>query len=290
MNERAPETALIVTQTDERVLLDHAPELWRDERDRWVRWECRCGESLVYPDGFEDQAPLQRDATRHVLGALREAGWVDPEEAARLRQDHETDMATMRLLVDKTAEFVETRKRWEAEERLLTADRDSWKGLANATLRRQEDAEAQRAEALNLLKAARNEDDYDPAPIITEYDRIVGERDELAAAVSTLASENDRLGDLLAEARATKDMHKERAQQAIADRDALLPVVEAAKAWRTAWRELPAGHPRIATALVTLAAAVDLWESLRLAAPGETPATVEPDDARPQPVDLGQTP
>jgi hypothetical protein len=84
--------------SDVDVLLAHAPGLWRDSADRWVRWECRCGEAMVYPDGLEDQAPLQRDAAKHVLAALRDAGWVDPEEAARLR----TDLGRERVEHDET--------------------------------------------------------------------------------------------------------------------------------------------------------------------------------------------
>lgn len=53
------------------------------------RWECTCGASFAWPDGLRDARPVEEDAHNHVsdllAAALRDSGWVDPEEAARLR-------------------------------------------------------------------------------------------------------------------------------------------------------------------------------------------------------------
>jgi hypothetical protein len=134
VNETAPETALRATETAaQEVVARVLVQFTADGEGVREPWD----DPPVPAAAVNGWRTVYRVRARHVLAALREAGWVDPEEAARLRSDY-----------------------WRARE---------------------------------------------------DRSQFMGERDE---------------------ARATKDMHKERAQQAIAERDALLPVVEAAKAWR----------------------------------------------------------
>ncbi|HEX6968922.1 MAG TPA: hypothetical protein VF174_08970 [Micromonosporaceae bacterium] len=187
--QTAPETALRATETGER------PELDLDRiAEFWLRQCGSCDAGIpaccTHPD--EDYRPvmlrlveeirLLRGSLKAQPAALREAGWVDPEEAARLRSDY-----------------------WRARE---------------------------------------------------DRSQFMGERDE---------------------ARATKDMHKERAQQAIAERDALLPVAEEvarlrgeAEKWRETALELDrqASHNMVAfrelmgqrDALVTVVEAARAYE------------------------------
>lgn len=139
-----------------------------------------------------------------ALAAIRVAGWVDPEEAARWREQLNN------ARVDAEA-FRQT---------LVESDRQR-----DALLR-------ERAEAANLIMALRNDEDFDPSPIITEYDRVCAELSELRTDlldIRGLLSPNGGervvpfdLGDAVAPA----------VEYLICEVRALLRLREAAVAWR----------------------------------------------------------
>jgi hypothetical protein len=74
----------------------------------------------------------------------------------------------------------------------------------------------------NEIKALRNDEDYDPAPIVTEYDRVVEQVEHLTQQNARLRAELHDLGLTLD---AADELNA-------AERD----VIEKAKAWAVAWR------------------------------------------------------
>lgn len=200
MNETAPETALRATETgDDRerlAALEHAR--W-SKWQRWLHDQCRLDDrthALMIPatlvarweqqiaTPYAELTEREKDSDRYeadvTLAALREAGWVDPEEAARRDAD-------LKRLTDVIL--------------AIPGEPASEGGAVDVAIR-----------------------------LITE--------------AQTRYASNGAWAE---------------AEGLIAERDALLPVVEAAKAWRAANRHLPPPHSATfrVEQLHALAAAVD---------------------------------
>lgn len=149
MNETAPETALRATETgDDRerlAALEHAR--W-SKWQRWLHDQCRLDDrthALMIPatlvarweqqiaTPYAELTEREKDSDRYeadvTLAALREAGWVDPEEAARLREElrveHQAAVNEARLFDEARAArdallpVVEAAKAWRAANRHL---------------------------------------------------------------------------------------------------------------------------------------------------------------------------